>query len=201
MTDVSVIVATYGDPSWFATADTACRSAKDQTVPVEILQTHGPSLHEARNEAAGFATAEWLVFLDADDTLDPHYVEEMLKGGADLRQPATLGVYPDGTTDPTANVIPPRGASILDGNHLVVGTMVRRQLFMDVGCFDDYPILEDWDLWIRCLLAGATQEAIPAAIYRVGVNDSGRNAPRHQHSVVYGQIRAKYEAAVRAAGL
>lgn len=199
MADVSVIVATFGDPAWRARGDTASLSASAQTTRVEICQTHGASLCEARNKGARWVSGEWLIFLDADDTLDPHYAEEMLKGTADLRQPSTLGVYPDGSTDAAANIIPPRGNSIIDGNHLVIGTMVRRQMFIDVGGFNDLPVLEDWDLWVRCLLAGATQEAIPTAIYRVGVNDASRNAPGGLHNVTYWQIRSKYEAAARAA--
>jgi glycosyl transferase family 2 len=201
LTDVSVIVATFGDASWKTRGEAAVLSAATQSHQAHVLVSHGDTLSGARNEAAGRTKAEWLVFLDADDALDHHYVEEMLKGTADLRQPATLGVYADGTTDDFPVVIS-RRPSILDANHLVIGTMVRRELFLSVGGFRPLPVLEDWDLWIRCLLSGATQEAMPQAIYRVGVSRDGRNTSQPElHGRVYGELRVQYWSQVATAGV
>ena len=63
----------------------------------------------------------------------------------------------------------------------------------DVGGWRDFTWSEDWDLWLRCWLAGATVEAIPDAIYRAYVRPNSRNrAPQHAERIV--AHRAIYEA-------
>jgi hypothetical protein len=55
-------------------------------------------------------------------------------------------------TSTTAPRLPP------DGNWLVIGCVARTDLLREVGGFRDFPVYEDWDLWLRCWLAGATFE-------------------------------------------
>ena len=71
-----------------------------------------------------------------------------------------------------------------EGNWLVVGSLVRAQMVRDVGGWRDFTWSEDWDLWLRCWLAGATVEAIPDAIYRAYVRPNSRNrAPQHAERI------------------
>jgi cellulose synthase/poly-beta-1,6-N-acetylglucosamine synthase-like glycosyltransferase len=53
--------------------------------------------------------------------------------------------------------------------------MARTELLRKVGGWRDWPLYEDWDLWLRCHLAGATFEAIPRAIYRAHARVDSRN--------------------------
>jgi glycosyltransferase involved in cell wall biosynthesis len=178
---ISVIIGTYGDQSWEWMADTAFQSALDQTVgPREVIHVHGDSLHGARNEGAAAATAPWLCFLDADDRLDLDYVAAMVRAlegladeGAWLVQPATLGVYRDGSVDPHPVVIPSK--RLIDGNFMVIGTLVQRQPFLEVGGFRELPLYEDWDLWLRMEEVGARFIAASDAVYLVGVRSDSRN--------------------------
>jgi len=197
MKTVGIVVATFGDVKWIDKAKEAIVSAENQTLkPDRVIHHHAESLAEARNKAAYMVSTDWLIFLDADDTLDENYVRSMMEPGedagvADLRQPSTLGVYPDGTTDDEPVLIPER--PILQSNYLVIGTMCRRDQFLDVGGFDSYfPVLEDWDLWIRMIKAGAIVGKRPEAIYRVGVNPQSRNQNTSLHGRYYAQIRSKY---------
>ncbi|GAG49769.1 unnamed protein product, partial [marine sediment metagenome] len=114
---------------------------------------------------------------------------------ADLIKPATLGVYEDGSTDDEVVMIP-APSNVLDKNDIVIGAPINAGLFASVGGFDDLPVLEDWDLWLRCREAGARVVECPGAIYRVGVNPGGRNqtgadsnAKLHHH--VYREIRGR----------
>lgn len=196
MTAIAVVIATFGDLAvWGPRADRAAASVDAQTAPpIDVGRVHGHALHETRNWGARSCRGEWLVFLDADDQLDPHYVEAMAAAaepGA-LLQPRTLGVYPDGSTDRDAVFID-AAPTILERNHLVVGTAVERDLFFAVGGFLDWPALEDWCLWIRCLQAGATVKQVPDAVYRVGVGTESRNhLPRREMGDTVRRIRAKY---------
>lgn len=176
--DVTVIVATYGDPSWRETAQRAVASAQDQA---PVLQIHRKTLHDARNQGAGRARTEWLCFLDADDELTPGYIDAMAAGTADLRGPAVQYVH--GRRE-RIRVWPEM--DLRDGNYLVIGTLVRRDLFRKVGGFRDWPLYEDWCLWQRCWSAGATIEVLPDAVYRAHVRlDSRNRAPDAQERLFW----------------
>jgi glycosyltransferase involved in cell wall biosynthesis len=206
---VSVVVATYGDiGTWAPLAQRAAKSALEQTVECEVLLEHGDTLAQARNIGADRATGDWLVFLDADDELDPFYVEAMLAGSEGLRQPATLGIV-NGRADPDPVIIKPRGRTLLDGNHLVIGTMMPKADFLAVGGFRELWAWEDWDLFIRLWLRGLRDEPIPGAVYRVHVKQGSRNdlpgagATEERRKVLklYAEIRALYTDEARRKGL
>lgn len=191
--DVGIVVATYGSDIWKEKAKTAVLSAQNQTVQSEVIHHHAQNLARARNEGASMISSEYIIFLDADDSLDENYVKEMIVqiDDSDLRQPSTLGVYPDNTEDDCPVLIPAR--SLLESNYLVIGTMCRRDQFLDAGGFDEtFPVLEDWDLWVRMWKNGAIIGARPKAIYRVGVHPNSRNQNASLHGEYYTKIRRKY---------
>lgn len=202
MDTVAVVVATYGDAEeWAPFARRAALSAAENTIkPHQIAMLHGDGLSSARNQAAAAMHCDWLIFLDADDELDPYYVEEMLAGQGDIRQPSTLGVHPDGHEDDYPVLIPP-GPNFMVRNHLVIGCMVRRDLFVEVGGFNDLPVLEDWDLFIRLRLNGASLGECPKAIYRVHVREGSRNQDSVTHGRVYTEIQNRYQSEWFAKGL
>jgi hypothetical protein len=135
--------------------------------------TRGERLHDIRNRLAAIAETEWLCFLDADDELRPGYFDAMAAGSADLRGPATVFVQPDGSaTEPS--LVPAR--PLEDSNYLVIGTLIRREMFLAVGGFRNLPVHEDYDLWLRCeRQRGASIEQIPEAVYVVHQRPGSRN--------------------------
>lgn len=182
--DATVVVATFGDEIWQRLAhERAIPSAEALGVPV--IPVHGETLHGARNEGLELVTTEQVVFLDADDELEPGYLEAMATGSADLRAPAVRYVR---TTDASSPRVPRVAghthACVADcltwGNWLVVGSLAPAALLRKIGGWRDFAWSEDYDLWVRCWQAGATIEAIPRAIYRAHVRADSRNrAPNH----------------------
>lgn len=201
---IGVVIPAFGD--WYIrkSAD-AVDSVMGLVVPdgvevvwqvIEVVD----NVSVARNQGAKHMLAkdaDWLIFLDADDLLDPGYVEKALPymDLVDLIQPATCGFYPDGSTDEEPNLIEP-ARSFLQRNHIVIGAPVRASLFEEVGGFNDLPVLEDWDLWIRVMLAGGVVYESPGSIYWVGVNPKGRNLVGQgggsaDHRSTYSHIRSQ----------
>jgi GT2 family glycosyltransferase len=179
VTDVTILVATYGEQAWEQLAKIrAIPSAQKQGIPV--IHRHGASLHEARNACLHAARTTWVVHLDADDELEEHYVTILASGSADVRAPSVR--YVKGQYSQQARVPTVYGHShmcmaecLLYGNWIVVGALARRQLLLDVGGWRDFSWSEDWDLWLRCHLAGGSFETIPQAVYRAHIRPGSRN--------------------------
>lgn len=200
--EVGVVIPIFGrEEEWAKLAARAVQSVKDQSWPCEWIYSVGGTLADARNHGAEFfKDKEWLIFLDADDELDSEYVGHMLAGTGDVRWPSTLGVYEDGSEDPFPVLLQPKQNMLL-GNHMVIGSMIRQELFHEVGGFRELPILDDWDCWIRCWLMGAEFQPCSRAIYRVHVRPGSRNQQQDLHGQVYSFIQREYAPMAAAKGL
>jgi glycosyltransferase involved in cell wall biosynthesis len=187
--DIGVVVCTFGDrDEWWPLVCRAADSVVNQTVPPRTIRwIHDKSLQQARNKALFHLDTEWVIFLDADDELDEHYIEAMMAGSGDIRQPSTLGIQ-NGVPDDYPVLLSRR--DLYEGNYIVIGAMCRTQAAMAIGGFRDLPVLEDWDFWIRMVLTGNKVEPCPDAIYKVHVNPQGRNNTPWQS--VYTGIRHEY---------
>lgn len=175
--DVTVVVATFGAPKWRALAQRAVAS-----LPREVtwIEAHGETLAEARNRGLASVESQWVCHLDADDELEPGFFEAMEAADGDLRAPAVRYVRRGNPLAPTIPRVAGHGhaceaACLRDGNWLVVGTVLRAALARDVGGWREYPVYEDWDLFQRCWLAGASIQPVPDAVYRAHVRRDSRN--------------------------
>lgn len=199
---ISIVITTYGDPAWRELAWSRAypsaieQEASELSLQVVVHHSELATIGPARNEAAQEATGEWLIFLDADDELEPGYVQAMLyaaasHGGQVLFQPAVRYLRKGGgMTRPL--VIPAR--NLRQDNFLVIGTMLRRQQFHEVGGFNDYHHgFEDWSLWAKCWLAGASVVPVPQAVYRAHHN------PQSKHRQLWRDRRAQVEMHTRVA--
>jgi glycosyltransferase involved in cell wall biosynthesis len=181
MADVSIVVATFGDPSYQEMAQrVAIPSAEVTGCPV--IPVHGDTIHGARNAGLDQVETEWVIYLDADDELEPGYVPTMLAGTGDVRVPivryVTAGQPEPAPVMPRVVGLRHRGhactqACLVDGNWIVIGAMARTQLLRDIGGWRDLG-WEDWDCWLRCHLAGAVITPRPDAVYRANVRSGSR---------------------------
>ena len=182
---VSIIVATYGGEEWLALARTRALPSALMQEAHEVIDHHDPeaSIAQTRNAGAERANGDWLCFLDADDELGSGYLPAMQRaheqrGGADgippLLTPAVSYVRKERRTGRVGFL--DRGFPLTDDNWLVVGTLVRRDLFMQVGGFSDYPHgFEDWSCWAKCWKAGAEIVKVPDAVYYAHVNPHSKH--------------------------
>nr|WP_302183469.1 glycosyltransferase [Halomicroarcula limicola] len=52
-------------------------------------------------------------------------------------------------------------------------TMFDREVVLNVGGYRDFPMMEDWDLWARCLAAGLQFRNIDQILVRAKINNLG----------------------------
>ncbi len=207
MNSFSILICSFGSSWW---RDLAISRALPSAVAQgdhEIIVLHDPdpgaSLGKLRNRAGDMATSDYLVFLDADDELEPGYIDAMREIETDVRIPMVRVLIGDPRHDsppPDPFEIEPR--HILDGNFIVVGAAIRRDLFLKVGGFGNQFFIEDWVLWIRAWIAGASMKLSPKSTYRQNWREGSRNQPeRTAYLKVYDQIRQQYLPLAQKAGL
>lgn len=156
--------------------------------PHEVLIGHDSqgTIASVRNDLGHKATGEWLCFLDADDELAAGYLVAMQRAyERRSRGKSHPSEDPPPLLTPAVSYVrkgrrqPPRllpGGDLRNNNYLVVGTLVHRDLFREVGGFEDYPHgFEDWSLWAKCWKAGAKVVQVRRAVYIAYVNENSKH--------------------------
>lgn len=115
-----------------------------------------------RNLIVKQSAAEWLVFLDDDDLLDPEFVELHLKEA--VAQQADM-VYALPRYPPRSEWRPPITAfdprRLLAGPYIPITALVRRSTFDEVGGFRITNNCEDHRLWLDMMKIGARFRHLP----------------------------------------
>lgn len=187
--DATIVVATFGDNKWIDLADSyAMSSARQFDMP--IVRVHGgESIAESRNAAADLVRTEWVCFLDADDLLSDDYFIEMSKATGDLRVPR-LKFWSEDDGDFYEPFDLTR-RNIDFGNPCPIGTLIRTSMVEDVGGFWEEPAYEDWSLFRRAWLLGATIEHTRAEY--MAYNIGGRNNSVANPAVEIEKIRSSHD--------
>jgi len=184
--ELTIVVATFGETKWIdLAAARAIPSALAQGVPVVSIHG-GTSIADARNAALEMVETEWMVHLDADDELEPGYVDALRAAPpGDLLAPS-IRLIVDGIPGEV------RSLAARDMDHLnpcVIGTAVRRSAIEAAGGWLDEPAWEDWSLFRRIWYVGGMIAEAPDAVYRIHVEPNGRNSTVTDPVTLQRQIR------------
>lgn len=194
---VGIALCSHGDSKWKEIGEEAYVSAA-YADPDELYWRHeddSDNICDVRNRAAEKMGTEWIIFLDADDNLDSNYVKAMKnalesQGNIDaIYRPSLQGFYDNGDiTDVTML----GRTDMKKQNCAVIGSMHRRDRFLEVGGFDPtLPILEDWDLWLKLMQSGSCIIDVHEAIYRNHIRSDGRNSQSGMGKY-YQRIKRRY---------
>lgn len=132
----------------------------------------------ARNAGAFVAQGSYLLFLDADDRIDPDFLTRTVAAlDADPRAGFAYGDERD--VAPGAAAVVHRTpdydfSALITKNFLGSATLVRRDAFEAVGGYDAEVGYEDWDLWIALGAAGRHGVKAEGAVFEHRLGDAGR---------------------------
>lgn len=126
---------------------------------IRLLHQPNQGASATRNNSARYAAGEYIMFLDADDTLAPAYLERTT---SILRAYPSVGFvytgmrfFGDDRLDwPSIRFDLRR---LLWQNFVLSHALMRKAAFEQVGGFDTVHFphgLEDWDFWLRLAVAG-----------------------------------------------
>jgi glycosyltransferase involved in cell wall biosynthesis len=136
-----------------------------------VLSTENRGLARARNLALEHAAGEYVCALDADDLLEPRFLEQTV--GALEQDPsltfASCWLRTFGDEDWEWRQDRCDLAAVLAEDTVLTAAPVRRQAVLAAGGYDPgmpAPGYEDWDLWITLLERGARGAIVPEVLFR-----------------------------------
>ncbi len=134
-----------------------------------------------RNAGIAIARGKFICCLDADDTLDPTYLEKAAYLlDAHFYDVVSTGIRFTGARTGVIDVLEtPSLKDMTYGNHVTTCAVFRRDLwekaggFFDTGKGQDH-VAEDWDFWLRCVAVGGRVRNITGEyLFNYTVHDSG----------------------------
>jgi glycosyltransferase involved in cell wall biosynthesis len=133
----------------------------------------------ARNRGITVATGEYIVCLDADDTLLPNFLKEATKKANAKTIVAAWGQY----FGESSELFTPQDvdlASFRSKNRILSCSLFSKSMWLEVGGYDEeMKRSEDWDLWLRALVRGYKIEVVGEILVSIrrhpeSVSQSGR---------------------------
>jgi glycosyltransferase involved in cell wall biosynthesis len=145
--------------------------------PVRLVQQSNMGVARARNRGVVEARGELIVFLDADDILEPTFIERTYEA---LERTNAAYAYTDARTfGPRASLVPIRpfdGNALFEGNFIPVTALLKKSVFLEVGGFDpSWPAHEDHELWARLFVRGHYGVLVPEPLFRYRFHGPSRN--------------------------
>lgn len=156
---------------------------------VRLLRQEHRGPGAAKRTASETASGDFVAILDADDAYEPRRLEALGEAAAsrpDLDLLTTDALYElDGAVlrrcyeDPAEFPTESQRSEILRRNFVFGAAAIRRARLEELGGFDaSLAELDDWDLWIRLLLAGGAAGLVHEPLYRYRLHPESLSAAR-----------------------
>ncbi len=139
-----------------------------RTVPQRVLyRRHDPNrgLPATRNQAFSYSSGRWIALIDSDDLWLPNHLEALYEKTTEADIVHSGSQLFDSETGrdlevrvPSAEDIAQFPLSVFLGSYVIQpsAVMIRRETWTQVGGFDPtFRYVEDREMWLRCVRAGA----------------------------------------------
>ncbi|MDE2100015.1 MAG: glycosyltransferase [Patescibacteria group bacterium] len=140
-----------------------------------------PGISSCRNEALKCASGRFITMVDADDTVEPTYLEKMVA----VAGPKTLVCPGLREFELGSNAgWPTWGFTLNDflaANRIFACSMYPRELVDEIGGYDEalnFLGIEDYEFWIRAIKAGYTVKVVQELLFNYRVH-RGSHTARH----------------------
>lgn len=163
-----------------------------------IMHKENRGLAATRNTGWRLASGEFVLPLDADDKLDPTYLQKTV-----LMMTEGVGVVATwmeifdshtefcGSPASTYPIFTPTRQSILDGNNLPCCSLIRRSVLEQVGGWPDTPKgSEDWALWAKITCQTNWQiKVLPEYLFKYRVRPNSMRSTMQPFEITREEIR------------
>ena len=170
---------------------------------VRLLHQQNSGVIAARAAGARLGTAPWIVFLDADDWLEPDYLSRTLRTAGQRTGLVTTAWRWEGERHGTVTLARPTLSSVAVGNRVHSASLMRREAYEQVGGHSEELAggYEDWDLALAILSGGWTARRVKAPLLHYRALPQGRNrAAAARERQLRDQLRARHPAVYDAPG-
>ncbi len=150
---------------------------------VRVVRRVNGGLAAARNTGLHAATSDLVLTLDADDLLDPRYLEttvgvfERDRTGRLAVVSTPIKLFRESPDKPISGWIPlglDREMLPFINVGACASCLMRRDALLGVGGYDEFLVsYEDWDLWCSLAGAGYTASIVPEFLFYYRVRDDG----------------------------
>lgn len=172
-----------------------------------VLRTTHKGVTYSRLEGAKLATSDNLLFVDGDDVLSENFVQAVVNTKIETK--ANI-IYPnvflwsrwhkdvklnngwhESPQEITEDIL-------LKSNPIVVTSLIERDMFYELDGFSNYPMLEDYDFWLKAFFSNYTFAKSVRAVLKYRQRQNSRNhQPDELKNQMYYEIKAKYEKITR----
>jgi len=168
---------------------------------IHVIDTTNQGLAAARNIGWRASTVKYILFLDADNKIEPRYAEvacAILEA-----DPGVSVVFSDkqefGLRTGVVHQDLPTLQEELVGNRIDACAVIRRDVLKEVGGYDEAMRdgYEDWELWIRLLVDSHRFAHIPEPLFHYRVREGsllGKTAIAGTRAEVVGYVTGKHAA-------
>ncbi|MFV9550617.1 glycosyltransferase [Algibacter sp. PT7-4] len=149
---------------------------------VDVISQENRGVSCARNKAISLATTGYILNLDADDYLEPTFIEKTVEVLKKNKQVGVVSSYCRSFKGKNTEVeiIKPLGGNIKDfivKNNGRANSIFRKQCWIDVGGYDEKMLkgYEDWEFWIAILKQGYSMHIVKEVLTHYRIKETSRD--------------------------
>lgn len=161
---------------------------------VHAIWQDNKGLSSARNRGILDSSGEYIITLDADDTIEPTFIEKTI-GIDDI---VSTSIHMFGAFECIKRPIKdhPKYEDFYRHNHINCCSLYKRDIWDKIGGYDENMKLglEDWDFWLRATKVGYTVSVVPEPLfnYRKHQNGSMIDTARKHYRETEKYIKSKH---------